>query len=174
MSFIETFSEFELNNNKINIFYHKEGRCFKINDYYVFLDDRKVIKENELANEGFSDYLPKTTSGWIHLGVDVVSTIVSFVGPLGYGISIVIDILHAIAYFVESQYDKENEENLIIGGIITAAFALLPAAVGGVVKGILKTTRGSGTSIFSVIMKTNKIPNSTKKSLIKHWKITKK
>jgi len=170
MKYFNNFSNFDINfNEKLNIFYNKENKIFKINDHYIFLNDKIIVKKSELINEGLSDYLPKTTSGWIHLGVDVTSAIVDFIPGIGNAISFVIDVLHAVAYFIEAYFDKNNRFDLILGGIITAIFATIPGMgnIGSIaIKSLIRGAKIGGGGIFKAIIKTTLIPLKLKGKIL--------
>ena len=140
-----------------DITFNTKYNCLKIGELYLFMNEEKAYLEHELPlNESFfgidwSDFLPKTTSDWIHLSADVVTGIVSVLGPVGYAVSVVLEIIHGLSYFVEAYYDKPNETSLMIGGAITLIMAFIPAgAVGNIVA---KTAKRGGKSILKAVYK---------------------
>jgi hypothetical protein len=167
---IEKFKFFEENKSELNIFFHKESQCLRIDNYYLFLNEQKLVTESDLVKEGFSDYLPLTTSAWIHLGVDTVSAIVDLIPGIGNAISFVIDILHTLAYFVEAYYDEKNRFSLTMGGIITGIFATIPG-VGNIgslaLKSTIRAAKTGGGGIFKGIVKSSLIPVSMKGRILK-------
>lgn len=114
--------------------------CLRIGEHYIFLKEEVMLKENDTRLNEFwgmnilSSLMPKTTSDWVHLGVDGVSSILDGLGVITEGftswIAKFIEAIHAISYFVEAQYKPQEKIGLYIGGAITAAFAVFMPITG--------------------------------------------
>ena len=169
MNYIEEQKRFErAKEYGVEFSYNEKQNCLKINDLYLFFDQEKAYLEADLpVNEGFfdiswKDFVPQTTSDWIHFSVDVISGILDVI-PTGVTqvISLVLDIIHGLAYFVEAQYDTKNTTALYIGGAITLAAASIPGAgnIGGLVA---KSAVKGGKSIFKLLANFLPIPIAAK------------
>jgi hypothetical protein len=151
MEHLIAYNNFNNNHSFIRPEFHwsAEAKCLRIGEHYVFLEKNLVLERKDFNSEklneewGLSSILPDSVSDWMHLGVDVSSGIISTLGPIGTGASVLIDIAHAGAYFYEAEgKDEATKTGLYVGGAITGimAFVAIPAvknAIGATVKGVL-------------------------------------
>lgn len=176
MKYLERFSKFDSNmitesfsSLTHDVYFNKTLNCMKIDSLYFFLSEEKVLDTNGILNENmftdaisglgsmisdisWSSLIPDTTSEWIHLGVDVISGIIDFIPTIGNAISVVIDLLHAIAYFIEAEFNPEEKTQLYLSGGITAFFALVPFA-GNFGSVALKKSLGASSKLGGNIFK---------------------
>ena len=181
MDKILSFNEF--NNNQSfeipAILFNKEKSCLKIDEYYIFLNEKITIKHgedklNELFGLDWNDFIPNTTSEWIHLGVDAASGILDAI-PSGVTqiASFIIDLLHAGSYFIEAEYSDDSERfGLRLAGVITAIFAFIPgfgnvggAATKKLLKGVGNTVVAKGVKKGANLISNNVVARLIKKLL---------
>lgn len=135
------------------ISYHPQAKLIKMNEFYYDFSGRLVEshRAEDLLSEGVVDDVQDITgavldaSGWVHLGIDVVSGVLDFVPGL-QGVAIGIDAVHALLYFGEAMLPgktEEEQDDLIAAGFLTGAFALIPGATALVapLKLVMKTAK---------------------------------
>jgi hypothetical protein len=127
-------------------YWNPASKCLRIDEYYLFLEHNIILEKKDFncgrLNELFGlDLIPDTLSEWMHLGTDVASGILGAI-PGFQGASILLDVLHGLAYFAEaSNKDNENERyGLYLGGVITLSMAFLPPVFKNIAGAIAKKT----------------------------------